>query len=89
MVANTVVQAANDKQQVEPMLGKLAALPTALGQVQTLLADTGYFSEANVQACAAADIDPLIAMGRQAHHPPLAARFAPDPPPLSLALHVP
>jgi hypothetical protein len=43
--------------------------------------DTGYFSEANVQACVAADIDPLLAMGRQPHHPPLAERFAPDPPP--------
>src|SRR3954462_7763848 len=75
------VQAANDKQQVEPMLDKLAVLPAELGQVETLLADTGYCSEANVQACVAADIDPLIAMGRQPHHPPLAERFAPDPPP--------
>ncbi len=81
VVATDVVQAANDKPQVEPMLGQLAALPTALGQVETLLADTGYFSEANVQACVAAGIDPLLAMGRQPHHPPLAARFAPDPPP--------
>src|SRR5690242_6483704 len=81
VVATDVVQAANDKQQVEPMLGQLAALPAALGQVETLLADTGYCSEANVQACAAADIDPLIALGRQPHHPPLAERFAPDPPP--------
>jgi len=63
------------------MLGQLAALPAALGQVETLLADTGYFSEANVQACAAAGVDPLLAMGRQPHHPPLAERFAPDPPP--------
>ena len=81
VVATDVVQAANDKQQVEPMLGQLAALPAALGQVETLLADTGYFSEANVQACVAAGVDPLIATGRQPHHPPLAARFAPDPPP--------
>src|SRR5829696_8681288 len=81
VVANNVVQAANDKQQVEPMLGQLAALPPELGQVETLLADTGYCSEANVQACVAAGIDPLLAMGRQPHHPPLAERFAPDPPP--------
>ena len=81
VVANNVVQAATDKQQVEPMLGQLAALPAALGQVDTLLAATGYFSEANVQACVAAGIDPLLAMGRQPHHPPLAVRFAPDPPP--------
>ncbi|HZX92981.1 MAG TPA: IS1182 family transposase [Myxococcales bacterium] len=81
VVAQNVVQAANDKQQIEPMLDKLAALPLELGQVETLLADTGYFSVANVQACVAADIDPLLAMGRQPHHPPLAERFAPDPPP--------
>ena len=81
VVATDVVQAANDKQQVEPMLGQLAALPPELGRVETLLADTGYCSEANVQACVAADIDPLIALGRQPHHPPLAERFAPDPPP--------
>src|SRR5215203_6053278 len=81
VVATDVVQAANDKQQVEPMLGKLAALPPALGEAETLLADNGYCSEANVQACVAADVDPLMAMGRRPHHPPLTERFTPDPPP--------
>ncbi len=81
VVATDVVQASNDKQQVAPMLAKLDALPEELGAVETLLADTGYFSEANVQACVAAEIDPLIAIGRQPHHPPLAERFAPAPPP--------
>jgi transposase len=81
VVATDVVQASNDKQQVVPMLAKLDALPEELGAIETLLADNGYFSEANVQACAAAEIDPLIAMGRQPHHPPLAERFAPAPPP--------
>jgi transposase len=81
VVAADVVQAANDKQQVAPMLNRLGALPGELGEVETLLADTGYFSEANVEACVAAKIDPLIAMERQPHHPPLAERFAPAPPP--------
>lgn len=81
VVAADVVQATNDKQQVAPMLNRLGALPGELGEVETLLADTGYFSEANVEACVAAKIDPLIAMGRQPHHPPLAERFAPAPPP--------
>jgi hypothetical protein len=80
VVAGDVVQAANDKQQVQPMLEALAALPEALGETETLLADTGYFSEANVNACAAAGIDPLIAQGRQSHYPPLAERTAADPP---------
>jgi transposase len=81
VVAADVVQAANDKQQVAPMLNRLGALPGELGEVETLLADTGYFSAANVEACVAAKIDPLIAMGRQLHHPPLAERFAPASPP--------
>ena len=46
----------------------------------TLLADTGYFSEANVMLCAAAQIDPMIAQGRQSHYPPLSERFAKAPP---------
>jgi transposase len=80
VVAGDVVQAPNDKQQLEPMLEQFDALPEALGDVETLLADSGYFSAANVEACAQAGIDPLIAMGRQSHHQPLAERFAPPPP---------
>jgi len=75
VVAADVVQAPNDKQQVEPMLRKIGALPAALGEADTLLADTGYFSAGNVEACEAAGIEPVIAMGRQPHHPPLAERF--------------
>jgi transposase len=81
VVAAEVVQAANDKQQLQPMLNKLAVLPGALGNVETVLADNGYFSAANVTACAAAGIEPLIAMGRQPHHPSLAERFEDTPPP--------
>jgi len=69
VVAAEVVQATNDKQQLQPMLNKIAALPDTLGEVETLLADNGYFSAANVTACAAAGIDPLVAMDRQPHHP--------------------
>ena len=79
VVATDVVQAPNDKQQIEPMLDKLAELPDELGKVDELLADNGYFSEDNVNACAAQGIEPVIAMGREAHHPSLAERFAQDP----------
>ena len=79
VIAVDVVQAPNDKQQIEPMLGKIAELPAELGKVGELLADNGYFSEANVNVCAAAGIKPVIAMGREAHHPSLAERFAGDP----------
>jgi transposase len=79
VVAADVVQAANDKQQLAPMLGKLAALPADLGVPQTMLGDNGYFSAANVAACAAAGIEPLLALGRTPHHPSLAERFAAPP----------
>ena len=81
VVATNAVQAANDKQQVEPMLERLGALPETLGPVETLLGDNGFYSAANVEACVAAGIEPLIALGRQPHHPPLAERGAPEPPP--------
>ena len=79
VIATDVVQAPNDKQQLAPMLGKIADLSDKFGKVEVLLADSGYFSESNVNVCAAAGIDPLIAMGRQAHHPSLAERFAEPP----------
>jgi len=81
VIAADVVQAPNDKQQLAPMLDKIAELPDALGKVGELLADHGYFSEGNVNACAAAGIEPVIAMGRDAHHPAPAERFAEPPPP--------
>ena len=79
VVAVDVVQAPNDKNQVEPMLGKIGALPEELGKAEHLLADTGYFSAANVDACEKAGVEPIIAMGRQPHHPPLSERFEKTP----------
>jgi len=76
VVASDVAQAPNDKQQLEPMLAKTAALPEEFGKAETMLADAGYFSDANVKACAAAKIEPLIALGRNGHHPSLRERFA-------------
>jgi len=60
VIAADVVQAPNDKQQLRPMLDQVSALPETLGKVDVLLADNGYFSEANVEACAAAGIDPVL-----------------------------
>lgn len=93
VVAVNVSQAPNDKQQLAPILDKIAGLPGDIGRPDTLLADAGYFSEANVEACAKAGIDPLIALGRDAHHPGVDERFAPaplapeDPTPLDTMLH--
>ena len=80
VVATTVVQAANDRQQIKPMLDRLGRLPEALGKPGTLLADSGYFSQANVTACADAKIAPLIALGRERHHLSWQDRFAAAPP---------
>ncbi len=80
VVSADVVQAANDKQQIEPTLEALAGLPDGLGEVETLLADSGYFSQANVEACGEAEIAPLIALGREHHHLSWRDRFAEAPP---------
>ena len=83
VVATGLVQAANDKEQVKPMLAKIAAMPTTLGQVEHLLADTGYCSKGNVAACEAAGVEPFIAVAREDHHPGWRERFA-EPEPLAV-----
>ncbi len=80
VVATTLTQDTNDKQQVEPMLSELKALQDNLGKPGTLLAGNGYFSKDNIQACVNQKIAPLIALGREAHHLPLEQRLAPDAP---------
>jgi transposase len=79
IVANDLTQAANDKQQLKPMIDKLRDLPTNLGRVKRALANSGYLSEANVEHCARARIEPLIAMRRERHHARWTERFAGDP----------
>jgi len=80
VLTNDVVQDTNDKHQIGPALEELAALGEVLGKTETLLADSGYFSEVNVNACAAAGIVPLIAPGRERHHRSFKERFAAAPP---------
>lgn len=62
------------------MLDQLTGLPEALGKAETLLADSGYFSQANVEACAETEITPLIAPGRERHNRSWKAHFAAAPP---------
>ncbi len=88
VVVPQVVEAANDNQPLVPMLKRLAERPEDLPQPQELLADTGWFSEANVAACEAAGIEPLIALARSEHHPHCSERFAePDTPPPEVTAH--
>lgn len=81
IVEQHVTQQTNDKQEIEPALECLAALPEELGKVDSLLADTGYFSETNIDRCTGTSIEPLIPEKRQAHNLPLTERFKDDPEP--------
>ena len=79
-----VTQATNDKQQLVPALEALDALTKRapqLGEPTTLVADCGFCSEANVLACQAHGIEPMLALSRQEHHPHWRERFS-EPAPL-------
>ena len=73
---------ANDKEQVAPMVAKVQANPEGRNKPKTWLADTGYYSEKNVAACVAADIEPPIALKRGEHHQGCRERFT-EPAPLA------
>ncbi len=73
-----VTQACNDKREVVPTLEQIRSLPAVLGEVKSLITDNGFYSQANVVACAQAGIEPLLAIRRELHHEPLMERFAPD-----------
>lgn len=75
VVASTLTQAPNDKQQVQPMIKVLQEQAPMLGCAQVLIADTGYCSESNVKVCEEAKLVALIAVTRQDHHPHWRERF--------------
>ena len=81
VVGTGVTQAPNDKEQIEPMLHTLAAQPQTQGAVERVIADTGFYSEKNIQACAAAKVEALIAVARDEHHPGWRERHS-EPAPL-------
>jgi len=68
IVAAHVSQNANDKKELEPALKCLAALPEELGAAKEFLADSGYFSEDNVESCVDQKMTPYIAAQRERHH---------------------
>jgi len=80
IVATHVTQQPNDKQQIEPAIAMLEQLPEQLAQVNEIIADAGYFSKSNVDACEEAGINPLIAIGRDKHNRNLEERLSkPEP----------
>ena len=81
IVSAHITQQSNDKQELEPTLKNLAALPKTLGGVTELLADSGYYSESNINACEDTGVTPYIAVDRQSHNQSPWDRFK-EPPPL-------
>jgi transposase len=76
IVSQYVTQHVNDKKELIPMLEKLLELPEELGRIEQLIADNGYFSEANIQACERKEVDAFIAAGREKHHLDVFERFS-------------
>jgi transposase len=66
VVATEVTQAPNDKQQLQPILKTLEGQKDDVGACEKLLADTGYFSKENVNACVEAGVEPYIALASSA-----------------------
>lgn len=73
-----------DARQLEPMLEQLALIPETLGRATDLLADAGFFSQANIERCRERKVAPLIARRRDQHYVPWLDRLA-EPPPLDEA----
>jgi len=67
-----------DQHEAEPTLD---AIPPQIGPPDASAMDNGYFSAANIVACAQRGIDPYIATGRDPHHPSWQERFATLPAP--------
>ena len=81
ILGSHLTQNPNDKLEMEPALEALSALPESLGSVDTVLADAGYYSEANVDHCLQHEILPHISAGRATHNQTIKERFG-DPDPL-------
>ncbi len=80
IVAAHITQQSNDMQELKPTLKNLAALPKELGAATELIADSGYFSGTNVNACTGHGITPYIAVDRQSHNRSPWERFTEPPP---------
>ena len=78
IVACSVSNHPNDKAEAEPTL---AALPPELGTPAAAALDNGFWSEQNLAALDARQIEPYIATGREPHHQSWQERFAAEPAP--------
>jgi hypothetical protein len=81
IVENHVSQKTNDKQEIEPAVKNLKALPEKLGTVTDIISDNGFYSEENVKTCIEHTITPYIALDREQHNQSPFERFEEPPPP--------
>ena len=65
-----------NKLKIQPALENLGALPDVLGTIDALLANTGYYSQANVDKCLEQELLPYISSSRDAHNQSLKERFS-------------
>jgi len=72
IVGNDLTNHANDKKELEPALD---SIPEQIGKPKVVIADSGYYSEANVKKCESRKISPYIATGRMKHNEKLESRF--------------
>ena len=75
ILAADVTDETNDKKQVKPMIEQTQANAAAAGvaeKVKEMVADSGFYSEANVEYLKEEDIDPYIATERLKHHEKIA-----------------
>jgi transposase len=76
IVAADVTDATNDKQQVQPMIEQTQQNVATAGVTATIkeaMADSGFYSEANVEYLEGQEIDPYIATERLKHHEKITA----------------
>ena len=74
-----VAQNGKDTLEIAPTLEELARLDDRWGKPRTMIADAGYFSAANVIACAIQKIKLLISPSREQHPVPFWERFTVTP----------
>jgi len=75
IVTRHITQQPNDQQELTPTLAQLQEQEEAIGKVENLLGDAGYFSADNVASTVAQEITPYLSDHREHHNVPLKERF--------------
>ena len=76
IVTRHVTQNTNDKKEIEPTLEQLGDQERLLGEAENLLADAGYFSRGNVEACGRKGVKPFRSTSREKRNERFWERFA-------------